>query len=639
MLLSNRHAAVRVLALAALFVTIFSSTLRAQIDMGGVAGTVKDSSGALVPNAVLTLTNEATGVTQKMRSSSSGTYVFEAVPAGSYQLKAEAPGFKTYVATGIEVHVQNVVTADVPLSVGMVNDVLTVTSALPLLQAQDASLGQTIASRSVNDLPLNGRNWLTLAQLSAGSYLIGGALSVIPAPSGQNFTGSIFSNGSEPGQVDFRLNGVNNNEEVFGGVTVVPVPDAIEEFKLQSGNNSAEFGHSVGAVINAIVKSGTNQVKGDVWEYLRNESFNANDYFSNLNGVRRQEYRQNQFGGTIGGPVYIPKLYNGKNKTFFFFDYQHSKTVAPFQFTDTVPTASMRNSNFTNLQDLITGNAGTATDGLGRKFPLGTILDPTTTRTIAAGAVDPVTGLTNTKTAAVSVRDPFFNGGLHRQRTDFTNAVSQLNLIPAARLDPNAIKLLQLLPIPTAAGLQNNFFATPPQNTTLNQYDIKIDHTISSKDTVFGVFSRANTNQTSAQPFSADLGSALQTNFVYLQPVYVLALSETHLFSPTLVNEARVGINHNYNTRAIPNLNTLGQPAQYGIQGIPQITGNGGLPTVNINDLQRLRVAPVLAHPANHHGAGLYRQPHAHPRQPPDQDRSPVQSRRGQHTPAGLQPR
>src|SRR5262249_82311 len=365
--------------------------------------------------------------------------------------------------------------------------------------------------RSVNDLPLNGRNWLSLAQLSAGSYLIGGSLSVTPAPSGQNFTGSIFSNGAEPGQVDFRLNGVNNNQEVFGGVTVVPVPDAIEEFKLQSGNNSAEFGHSVGAVINAIVKSGTNQVRGNLWEYLRNEALNANDYFSNLNGVRRPEYRQNQFGGTIGGPVYIPKLYNGKNKTFFFFDYQHSKTVAPITFTDTVPTNSMRSSNFTNLQDLITGNSGTATDGLGRKFPLGTVLDPTTTRTIAAGAIDPISGLTNTKTSAVSVRDPFFNGSL-AGRTDVTNAVSQLNLIPAASIDPNAVKLLLLLPAPTTTGLQNNFFAAPTQDTTLNQYDIKIDHTISARDAVFGVFSRANTNQTSAQPFSAELGSALQTN-------------------------------------------------------------------------------------------------------------------------------
>ena len=585
-----------VLAYIALLTIFFSTRLEAQIDMGGVAGTVKDSSGALVPGAELTLTSEATSTSQKARSSSSGTYVFQAVPAGFYTLKAVAPGFKSYEVTGIQVHVQNVVTADVSLAVGTVTEVLTVTSATPLLQAQDASLGQTIASRAVNDLPLNGRNWLTLAQLSAGSYIFGGSVITLPTPSGQNFTGSIISNGAEPGQVDFRLNGVNNNEEVFGGVTIVPVPDAIEEFKLQSGNNNAEFGHSVGAVINAVVKSGTNQIRGNVWEYLRNEVFNANDYFSNLNGLRRQEYRQNQFGGTLGGPVYVPRYYNGKNKTFFFVDYQRSKTVAPVAFTDTIPTNLMRSNNFTNLQDLITGNGGSASDGLGRRFPLGTIFDPTTTRGLAPGAVDPITGLTNTKTSTIFIRDPFFTGNL-LGKTDFTGAVGQLNLIPASRMDPNAIKLLQLLPAPTAGTLQNNYFAAPPQDTTINQYDIRVDHNLSTKDTVFGVFSRATTDQTAAQPFSAVLGSALQTSFATTQPVYVLALGETHLFSPTFVNEARVGLNHNYNTRAIPNLNTLGLPAQYQIQGIPQIAGNGGLPTFNIGGFSAFgsrRFSPTL---------------------------------------------
>lgn len=395
---------------AVLLIGACSAPLWAQIDMGGVAGTVKDPTGAVVPDAQLTLTNEATRVAQKTQSSSSGTYVFGAVPAGSYALKVEASGFRTYVATGIQVHVQSVVTADVPLTLGAVSEVVSVTSAQPLLQAQDASMGQTIATRAVNDLPLNGRNWLSLAQLSAGSYIMGGSSGTIPAPSGQNFTATIFANGAEPGQVDFRLNGINNNEEVFGGVTIAPVPDAIEEFKMQDGNNSAEFGHSAGAVINAVVKSGTNQVKGDVWEYLRNEDFNANDFFSNLNGLKRQEYRHNQFGGTIGGPVYIPKYYNGKNKTFFFFDYQRTQAVTSTTFTDTIPTNLMRSSGYTNLQDLITGNSGTATDALGRKFPHGTVFDPATTRALAPGTVDPITGLTNTTNGTVYVAIPFTAG-------------------------------------------------------------------------------------------------------------------------------------------------------------------------------------------------------------------------------------
>jgi hypothetical protein len=178
--------------------TTGTGSLRAQIDMGGVAGTIKDPAGAVVPGASVTLTNQATGVARKVNSSSSGTYVFEAVPAGTYNLRVEANGFKTYLATGIQVHVQNVVAADVALYVGAVSEVLTVTSQLQLLQAQDASLGRTIGTRSVNDLPLNGRNWLSLTQLSAGTYLPpGGSPNTVPSASGQNFT-AIMSKGAEP---------------------------------------------------------------------------------------------------------------------------------------------------------------------------------------------------------------------------------------------------------------------------------------------------------------------------------------------------------------------------------------------------------------------------------------------------------
>src|SRR5579864_7034643 len=175
-------------ACAVCLTSLICQPLFAQIDMGGLTGTVKDPTGAVVPGAELTLTNEATGVAQRVRSSSSGTYAFEAVPVGSYTLKVEASGFKAYVAAGLQVHIQTVVTADVSLTVGATGEVITVTSAAPMLQAQDASLGQTIATRAVNDLPLNGRNWIALANLAAGSYLTGGTNST-----------TIFSNGAEPG--------------------------------------------------------------------------------------------------------------------------------------------------------------------------------------------------------------------------------------------------------------------------------------------------------------------------------------------------------------------------------------------------------------------------------------------------------
>ncbi len=583
-------------ACVVLWIGLSFTPLWAQIDVGRVTGTAKDSSGAVVPNAKLTLTNQATGVAQETSSSSSGTYVFMSVPPGFYTLKAQASGFRTYLQQGIEVHVQNTVTADIPFSVGGATDQVTVTSAAPLLQTEDASVGLTVGSTATNDLPLNGRNWLSLAQLAPGTYIGPGSSASVtanPASSGNN---PIFASGAEPGQVDFRLNGVNNNEEVFGGLTIAPVPDAIQEFKLQNGDNSAEFGHSAGAVVNAVIKSGTNHIKGDLWEYFRNEALNANDYFSNQNKARRPEYRQNQFGGTIGGPVYIPGRYNGKDKTFFFVDFQRTQALASTQFTDTIPTSLMRNSGFTNLQDLITGNSGTETDALGRKYPLGTVFDPATTRALAAGAIDPVTGLVNTKKSTIYVRDPFYNGSLVG-KTDFTGAVALLNLVPASRIDANAIRLLQLLPAPTAAGLQQNYYAAPPQNTHINQYDVRIDHIVSPKDSVFGVFSRSTADVTASQPFPGPAGGALQIAFATTQPTYVLALSETHIFSPTLVNEARFGLDHNYNTREEPDGNTTGLPAQYGIQGIPQIANNGGLPTINLNGFSSFgsrRFTPTL---------------------------------------------
>jgi hypothetical protein len=557
----------------------------AQIAQGGVAGTVKDSSGAAVPNAQITLTNRDTNVSRGTQSTSSGTYVFDSVPVGTYTLKADAPGFKTYVLAGVEVHVQNVVTADVPLAVGEVSQQVSVTSEVPLLQAQDASLGQTIPSVQVNDLPLNGRNWLSLTQLSAGTTASSGSSPDNP--------GQLQDNGVSQNQVDYRLNGIDNNIDVFesgaqgGAGAVAPVPDAIQEFKLQSGNNSAEFGQFTGAVVNAVTKSGTNTFRGDLWEYFRNEDLNANDYLVKGRGLPRAKYRENQFGGTIGGPVYIPKIYSGKDKTFFFFDYQHANISQASSFTDGVPTANMQNSNFTNLQDLIAGNSGSATDGLGRTFPHGTILDPRTTRPVAAHSVDPITGLTNTSGSTIYVRDPFYSGSLAGV-TNFTSLASQLNMIPVGRLDPNSVALLKLLPSATttavsaAAPIATDYFVNVPNTQNTNQYDLRIDENLNQSNTIWGVLSKSHQHLNSFQPFPNEVaGGALQINPNDDEPHWELALGYTHVFSPTFSNDVIAGYDHVIHDLTMPTADQLGIPAQYGIQGIPQIANNGGLPTID----------------------------------------------------------
>ena len=474
-----------------LMLLVMAPPLRAQLTVGGVVGTVKDTTGAVIRGAALTLTNQATGVVQTTQSTATGTYVFASVKVGMYTLRASSHGFKTYVDSGIQVHIQSTVTVDVQLSPGPVKQQVTVTAAAPLLQAQDASLGQTVSSQTINDLPLNGRNWLQLTQLAPGTYSSG------------------LINGADNGQEDYLLNGTDNNNEVFGGSNVAPVPDAMQEFKLQDGDNNAEFGQFAGPIVNAEIKSGTNHFNGDIWEYVRNQVLDANGYFNNLHHTPRQAYSQNQWGGTVGGPVYIPRVYDGRNKTFFFFDFQHTGIRQQATFTETVPTAAMKSSGFTNLQDLITGNSGTQTDALGRIFPNGTVMDPATTRAVAPGAVDPVSGFVNTSSQTVDVRDPFFTGGSVGGIKNFTGLTSELNIIPQNRLDPNAVKLLEGIPAPTVTGvLHNNYYVTPPSSSDTNQYDVRIDEHFSAKDQVWGVFDRSYAFSPAVQPFPGAFGEA-----------------------------------------------------------------------------------------------------------------------------------
>jgi hypothetical protein len=375
---------------------------------------------------------------------------------------------------------------------------------------------------------------------------------------------------------------------VYGGASlgrnaaIVPPPDAIQEFKLQSGDYSAEFGHSTGGVINAVLKSGTNGIHGNLWEYLRNDLFDANLYFNSRTNARKAEYRQNQFGGTVGGPVLIPRLYNGRNRTFFFFDYEGIRIVSPSASTGTVPTANMVNSGFTNLQDLITYRGGTGADALGRIFPHGTILDPATTRAVPAGSVDPISGFQNTSSSTVYVRDPFYTGGSVGGIKDFSGKAAQLNIISAQRLDPNAVKLLSLYPTPTSAGLANNFYQAPKSPTTGNAYDVRIDHNFGTANHFFGVHDRSlrdNTQPGALPGVAVGQNGSLDNSY----PAYAIAAGDTMVFSPTLVNELHVGFLHVDQFIKNHYGDTMGIPGQYGINGVPQVSGNGGLPPISLS--------------------------------------------------------
>jgi Carboxypeptidase regulatory-like domain/TonB dependent receptor len=570
----------RILPLLTLaLVTILFSTgsLQAQVDTGSITGIVTDASGAVVSGAKVTLTNEGTGASLSTKTESAGTYEFSPVRIGSYRLEVSAQNFKTEVQTHVVVDVSARVLANFKLQPGAVSETVEVTSSAPVLQAEDASVGQVVDQRSVNNLPLNGRNFTFLAQLAAG----------VNTPQadtrGNAASGAFAANGNRPAQNNYLLDGIDNNSDTVDflngtNYVVLPPVDAIQEFKVQTSDFSAEYGRSGAAVLNATIKSGTNQFHGAAWEFFRNDKLDAADYFEDAGGVKKGELRQNQFGFSGGGPIL-------KNKVFFFGDYEGLRRVQGTILTGSVPTVAERTSGYSNMSDLITGQSGSLTDGLGRTMPLGTILDPSTTRPITQGAVDPVSGLTAASTGYA--RDPF--GTCSAATTAYTLAGCGLNQLPTGRLDANAIALLNLYPTPTSSALFSNFANSPKLFEHRNSFDTRVDLNLSDKNQLFYRFSYVDDPDFIPGIFGgvADGGGFQQGNQTAL--AQQSALAYTHVFSPSLVNVARAGLNYLHTTRVSPSANDVsGLPAKYGVQGIPQLHENGGLPAFGINGLQTL---------------------------------------------------
>ena len=561
----------RNLLIAAPMMVVLSGALNllAQVDAGAVIGSIKDPSGAVIPGAKVTLTSEDTGQVTATTSTSAGQYTFSPVKIGHYSVAAEFKGFERVEHKGITVEVQQRVVVDLLLPPGQTTQTLTVTGEPPSLQTEDASVGQVINQRSVNNLPLNGRNFTFLAQLSAG------VTQDQQDTRGLGASGSFSANGERPAQNNYLLDGIDNNSNLVDflngtAYAVRPPVDAISEFKIQTNNYGADIGRSAGAVLNATIKSGTNQYHGTLWEFLRNDALDAANFFENAGGIPKGEYRQNQFGAAIGGPII-------KNRLFFFGDYEGTRIRQAIPSVNTVPTAQERNSGYTNLSELLT-QGGTRTDVLGQTTALGQVFDPSTTRVVSCGVPDTVTGINVPCGAGVSNGTP-----IGYARSPFPG-----NILPANRLDPNAINLLNLYPAPNNPGLFNNYATNPVLSNTVNQFDIRIDANITQKDSLFGRVSYSDNPEFIPGPFPgiADGGSFSAGNQTATSVNAVI--SETHIFTPTLTNEFRLGYNRISSARLQPNANTLGIPAMFGIQGVPQVPLNGGLGGISITGLNRL---------------------------------------------------
>ena len=537
-----------ILALLAL-VMLCAAPLYAQFDTGAVLGTVTDSSGASVNGAAVTLTNEGTSATATFTTQADGAYKFTPVRVGTYKVSVTLTGFQTAVQHGISVNVGQSVVVDIALKPGAVTETIEVTTSAPVLQSQDASVGQIVDTRSVNNLPLNGRNFTFLAQIVAG----------VNSPQedgrGNEASGAFSANGLRSAQNNYLLDGLDNNSntvDFLNGTNYVILPplDAIDEFKVQTSGFSAEFGRSGAAILNATIKSGTNTLHGSAWEFLRNDKFDAADFFENANKIKKGEYRYNEFGFSAGGPVVLPKVFNGRNKVFFFADYQGTRVRQGTPQLGAVPTLAEINSNYTNFSDIITSQSGTRSDDLGRIFPKGTIFDPATTRPVTAGQVDPVSNLLATATGFV--RDAF--GTCAPSTVTYTLAACGLNQLPSGRFDPNALLILKLFPNPNTNGTSifNNYAANPNVKVDRNAFDSRLDFNINSSNQLFGRFSLVDEPTDIPGLFAgiADGGSFSQGNQTAISEQSVVSF--THTFSPTLVNVTHAGLTYLHTTRVGP---------------------------------------------------------------------------------------
>ena len=508
--------------------------MAAQSTTGSIAGVVTDPSGAVVPKATIVVTDLGTTIETRTTTDETGNYVVTLLPIGQYSVTVEASGFKKYIATGIKVNVQDRLRVNVTLQLGQAADTVEVQGSAPLLETDTSTLGQVVDSQRIVDLPLNGRFFTRLAVLTTGT---------VPTPSGarDENTGGFSANGVRPYENNFILDGVDNNslsQDLVSESSFVsgPAPDAIAEFRVETNAMSAEYGRSGGAVLNVNIKSGTNGLHGTAYEFLRNSAMDAKNYYD-PGDKDIPPFKQNQFGFSIGGPVVLPKIYNGRDKTFFFGDYQGTRIRSSETFLASVPTEEWRTGNFSGFQ---------------------TIYDPQTTTQNPDGTF---------------TRQPFAN-----------------NQISPTRFDPVAVNLINLFPAPNVpgsiatSGVANNYLSNPSSPDQTNQFDIRMDHKISDSDSIFGRVSYANRTLTPPGAIPPPLDSASFTSGNFLNYSRAVAISETHIFTPRLVNELRLGYNRNQSERLQFN-SDQNLSAQYGIPGIPFSSNNGGLPSFEISDL------------------------------------------------------
>ncbi len=505
-----RNTALRIAWLALLALGSAVPTAHGQAVSGTILGTVTDSSGGVIANAKVTVVNEGTSFTRTVTADAYGEYTAPSLPPGRYTVMTEMPGFKALALSNIDLGVDQRVRIDLKLEVGAMTESVSIKAETPLVQTSSSELGTTVTDQEIEALPLNGRNFVNLTRT------VPGVLRGIP---GSNIDGagslawrasaSFSANGQRPRDNNYMLDGVDNNETWLQTVVVFPSVDALDEFKLQTSTYSAEFGRSLGGVVNLQIKSGTNSLRGSAFEFHRDDAFDANNFFNNRAGRPKPDFQQNQFGGTLGGAII-------KDRTFFFADYQGHRENQGQTFLSTVPTLAMRAGDFSELSRVI---------------------------------YDPATG------------QPFPG-----------------NRIPADRIDSVARNVLdQLYPEPNTAGTRqangqviNNYLINPIKHRQDNQFDVKVDHNLTSTNRFFTRYSYQKTHR--IQPATLEHGDAGATFGAGDGNVKAqgLAFNDTQTLAMNWLNEFRFGWS---------SVKFLMTPIDYGTNPAEAV----GIPGINLN--------------------------------------------------------
>ena len=516
--------------------TLAAVPARAQTPTGEISGVVVDPSGSAVPGVTITLTSAATNAVREVQTNSAGLYVIPAIPPGRYVLKAQISGFRAIERRDIDVQVGSSNRIPITLELGDLTETVEIRGGAPLVQSSNASIGTVIENRSIVELPLNGRNYLQLASLIPGATTNGPSSSQgRQRMGGQRNSFALNVAGQRIHYNHYSLDGIENTDLNFNSYMLLPSVDALQEFKVEAGLFDAEYGRAI-AQINASTKSGTNQFHATVFEFVRNSSLDAKNYFDR-DDRPIPPFRRNQYGLTVDGPVVIPKLINGRNRLFFLFNWEGLREHKSLTSSPSVPLTAWRTGDFSQLRD-----------ASGNLIP---IYDPATRVFDAAGNV------TQAPTA--------FPG----------------NLIPANRIDPVSRQLLDFYPLPLQEQTGSNYVNDEARTVNADQFTYRFDFIENDSSRWF--FRHSTSHELGYDPFAIPaMGINTDTD------VHQLVLANTRTFGTNKVNDLRVGYGYLKNAHISPRANNENVVKELGINLPSDNPLYWGVPNIGITGLSGL---------------------------------------------------